>query len=168
MAQGRGQLTGTSEHEQVFGPESRKKSFSRQRKRYAEKHGGVRSRAIWETRVTSLGWLRCPLLSTVPLPQPASPLGFPIPAEALPAPQVHEPQIQAAPWHLPTHSSKLSPIPPKYSPNLPTSPPHLCRRHPPSSTHHLLLDYCHSLLTVPPHPPGSPTTHHPVLPEQPE
>lgn len=63
-----------------------------------------------------------------PTPQPAYSLGSPISAEVQPASQGHEPQHRRqAPWHLPTHASKLSPNP-KYSPNLPTAP--APRQHP--------------------------------------
>lgn len=114
-----------------------------------QKRAGVRSRARLG-RADGVPWLAQPSPAlAVPLPT-----GLPVSAETPPATQVHEPQIQTAPWHLPTHSSKLSPDPPKYSPNLPTSPPHLLCCHPPSNTHHLLVDCCLSLLTGPP-PPGS-------------
>lgn len=102
---------------------------------------GVRSRARLG-KASEDPWLArlWPCSPPRPRPPPASPPGFPSSAEAPPAAQVHEPQIEIAPWHLPTHSSTLSSDPPKYSPNLPTSPPHLCRSRPPSSSHQLFVD----------------------------
>lgn len=106
-----------------------------------EERGGVRSRARLG-KASEDPWLArlWPCSPPRPRPLPASPPGFPSSAEAPPAAQVHEPQIEIAPWHLPTHSSTLSSDPPKYSPNLPTSPPHLCRSRPPSSSHQLFVD----------------------------
>lgn len=88
-------------------------------------------------KANDVQWLAqmSPCSPLCPSPQPASPPRLPISAEAPPATQVQKPQIQTARWHLPTHSSKLSPEPPKYSPNLPTTPPPLCCCHPPPSTH---------------------------------